>query len=131
MTARLAALPKAAPGIEPVGDAMGWEGVPYGESVGQVAAMRGAWQVGVPGAARAVVHLGAGVAGLYDVGVATSQRRRGLGTAVTLAACAIARERGVRHVVLNATWDGEQLYRAMGFQSLGHGMTWWRSPARR
>jgi hypothetical protein len=26
---------------------------------------------------------------------------------------------------LNATGEGELLYRALGFRSLGHGQTWW------
>jgi ribosomal protein S18 acetylase RimI-like enzyme len=68
------------------------------------------------------------IAGIYDVGVIERARRRGLGRAVTLALAARARERGCTHAVLNATWDGEQLYRALGFRSAGHGMTWWWFP---
>ena len=32
---------------------------------------------------------------------------------------------GVRFVTLNATGEGERLYSAMGFRSLGFGQTWW------
>jgi GNAT superfamily N-acetyltransferase len=66
-----------------------------------------------------------GVACLFDVFVNEDRRRRGLGTALTLAACAHARRLGCEHMVLNAEADGEQLYGALGFSSLGHGQTWW------
>jgi ribosomal protein S18 acetylase RimI-like enzyme len=61
-------------------------------------------------------------AGIYDVDVHPHFRRRGLGTALTLAAIRAA---GAALVVLNATGDGEALYRALGFRSVGFGWTWW------
>ena len=54
-----------------------------------------------------------------------SQRRRGLGRALTLAVCRAAARAGARVATLNATGEGELLYRALGFRSLGLGQTWW------
>ena len=50
---------------------------------------------------------------------------QGIGRALTVAACRIAAERGCTHATLNATGEGELLYRAVGFESLGWGQTWW------
>jgi len=69
-----------------------------------------------------------GVAGIFDVGVVPAARRQGIGTAVTLAACRLARELGCRHAVLNATPLGEGVYRRLGFVSMGYGQTWWLQP---
>ncbi len=65
------------------------------------------------------------VALLNDVGVVQEHRRRGIGSAVTDAACAHARTLGCRVAVLNATPDGERLYLHVGFVSLSRGQTWW------
>jgi ribosomal protein S18 acetylase RimI-like enzyme len=65
------------------------------------------------------------VAGIYDMGVAPKVRGRGIGLALTLAACRRARERGARFATLNATDDGERVYTRAGFRSLGRGRTWW------
>jgi ribosomal protein S18 acetylase RimI-like enzyme len=56
---------------------------------------------------------------MFDLFVPEGHRRRGLGSALTRAVCAHG------PVVLNATADGECLYRALGFESLGYGRTWW------
>lgn len=74
------------------------------------------------------LHAPAGetVAGIFDVIVFERFRRRGLGRALTAAACAHAAALDCTHVTLNATGEGELLYTAAGFRSLGHGRTWWR-----
>jgi GNAT superfamily N-acetyltransferase len=64
-------------------------------------------------------------AGVYDVDVLPAYRRRGLGRALTLAVCRGAAAAGAPVVTLNATGEGELLYRALGFRSLGLGQTWW------
>jgi GNAT superfamily N-acetyltransferase len=131
--------PGSVPGvrIEPIGDAAGWpvRAIPYSETAPAVARMvhprgrpfalqLGASRDGAP-VGRGVVHLAAGVAVLYDLGVAESEIRQGIGTALTLQACGWARSRGARHVALNATAAGEYLYRTLGFDSLWRGHTWW------
>ena len=72
-----------------------------------------------------------GVAGIYSMGVAPRVRGRGIGTELTRAACRLAIQQGCRHAVLNATDEGERVYRRVGFRSLGWGQTWWyfRRPA--
>ncbi len=68
-----------------------------------------------------------GVAGIYCMGVAPRYRRRGIGRALTIAAAQLAAEQGCRWAVLNATPEGERVYRGVGFRSLGWGQTWWYS----
>jgi GNAT superfamily N-acetyltransferase len=63
--------------------------------------------------------------GVFDVSVPELVRGRGLGRALTDAVCNQALELGCTHAVLNATGDGEELYGALGFRSLGRGRTWW------
>jgi GNAT superfamily N-acetyltransferase len=67
-----------------------------------------------------------GVAGVYDMGVAVHERRRGVGRALTAAALDLARARGCSFATLNATPEGELLYRRLGFRSVGVAQTWWR-----
>ena len=78
-----------------------------------------------------VVNPWRGCAGIYDMGVVPGRRRQGIGRALTLAACGLARELGCTSAVLNATGEGEPLYRAVGFESLGLGRTWWLHPGPR
>ena len=66
-----------------------------------------------------------GVAGMYDVGVRADARRRGIGRALTAAACSLARAQGCRYATLNATFEGELLYAALGFRTVGVAQTWW------
>jgi ribosomal protein S18 acetylase RimI-like enzyme len=78
--------------------------------------------------AQAVVFLTTGefgAAGIYNVGVVPHARHKGVGKAVTLAACLYARERGYRYAVLNATHAGRRMYEQMGFMCVGEGWTWW------
>ena len=75
--------------------------------------------------AHSILHLTTGrlgVAGIYNVGVVESARRQGIGAEVTLAACRTARDMGCHHALLNAA---THVYDRLGFQSLGHGQTWW------
>lgn len=66
-----------------------------------------------------------GAAGIYHVGVVPRARGKGIGKAVTAAACRYAREQGYRYAVLNATGEGRRIYEQMGFTHLGDGRTWW------
>ena len=65
-----------------------------------------------------------GVAGIYNVGVVPKARGKGIGKAVTLAACLYAKEKGYRYAVLNATGMGRPVYEQLGFQWKGNGFTW-------
>jgi len=85
------------------------------------------WLDGRPVGA-ATLHLTTGplgVAGIYDVGVLPDMRRRGIGASVSVHACDFARALGCRYAVLNATGMGAPVYRSIGFESIGHGLTWW------
>jgi ribosomal protein S18 acetylase RimI-like enzyme len=81
-------------------------------------------------AGHVVLHVEGESGGIYDMGVLPRARRRGHGTALTLTAVTAAHELGCSSVTLNATGEGEPLYRSVGFASLGHGMTWWLFPRR-
>ena len=87
--------------------------------------VRDSWKAFAPGAGQAIVHLAGGEAGLYDVGVEPGMQRSGLGRALTVAALDAARRAGVTLATVNATEDGERLYRAVGARSAGHGQTFW------
>jgi GNAT superfamily N-acetyltransferase len=76
-------------------------------------------------AGRAWSFLDGDLAGIFDMEVWEPFRRRGLGSALLNTVCAVAREAGAVHAVLNATPDGKQLYDARGFTQIGEGITWW------
>jgi hypothetical protein len=57
--------------------------------------------------------------GIYNVSTREPFRRRGLGTAVTLAQLYAARERGCHTASLQATAMAEGMYAALGFRNLG------------
>lgn len=69
-------------------------------------------------------------AALFNLGVDPAVRGRGIGTALTLAAMQAAQEAGALGIGLNATPDGERVYRKLGFRTTGHGQTWSMSSAR-
>jgi ribosomal protein S18 acetylase RimI-like enzyme len=102
--------------------------VPYGGDPDAPPAVHVSVSVDGVVAGHAAVNPWRGVAGIYSMGVDPARRRKGIGRALTIAACRIAAEQGCTHATLNATDEGELLYRAVGFESLGRGQTWWYSP---
>lgn len=64
-----------------------------------------------------ISHLGGGVIGLYGIGTLPAARRRGVGSALTLAPMLAARDAGYRAAILHATPDGERLYLRLGFRA--------------
>jgi GNAT superfamily N-acetyltransferase len=65
--------------------------------------------------ARSMLHVAAGVAGIYWVATAEKARRQGIGTALTYQALSDARAMGHRLAILQASAMGESIYRQMGF----------------
>lgn len=61
---------------------------------------------------------------VFNLGVDPAFQRRGIATALMRWLSAIATEQGACGLVLNATPDGEHLYRALGFHTVGFGQTW-------
>lgn len=110
--------------------------VPYADDAGDPPAVRHlAVRSGGETVGHVVVNPWRGFAGIYSMGVAEDHRRRGIGRALTVAACRVGEALGCTHALLNATPEGALLYRTVGFRSLGEGQTWWlhrgRAPSAR
>ena len=58
------------------------------------------------------------MAGVFDVATAPAFRGSGNGSAITWAAIDAARDRGYRHICLQATKQGVRLYQRMGFRTV-------------
>ena len=80
---------------------------PFGHYVGRI---------GGEALATASLSLAAGVAGIFNVVTLPGARRRGIGTALTLAALRDARERGCRTGILQSSAMALGVYRRLGFE---------------
>lgn len=65
------------------------------------------------------------LAGIFDMVVAPEHRRTGLGTALLNQLSEAVFNAGAEHLLLNATPDGQRLYKNRGFDLIGKGQTWW------
>jgi GNAT superfamily N-acetyltransferase len=73
---------------------------------------------GIP-VATAEATVAGGVVGLYGICTLPASRRRGIGTAMTVAPLLAARDAGLRTGILQASTDGAGIYAAVGFGTYG------------
>ena len=66
--------------------------------------------------ATASVLLDGGIAGVYDVSTVPGARRRGIGTALTVAALQLGRADGYEIAFLQPSAMGRRLYERLGFR---------------
>ena len=81
----------------------------------------GAWQhyigyLGDEAVTSSTLLLADGIAGIFDVSTVPSARRQGLGGAITHAAMQEAQARGYRYATLQASPEGYEVYRKLGFE---------------
>lgn len=69
-------------------------------------------------------------AALFNLGVDPAWRNRGIGSAITLEIARLAQRHGASDLLLNATGEGEPVYRSLGFTTVGHGQTWFMPAAK-
>jgi GNAT superfamily N-acetyltransferase len=80
------------------------------------------WLNGKPVASNLLFN-GAGVAAVFGVATVPEARGQGIGAAITLIAYQDAHQAGYQHGVLFATDLGAPVYRRLGFQDVGVGMS--------
>ena len=67
--------------------------------------------------------------GLYNISTVAAERRKGVGTAMTLRPLLDAREQGYRTGVLQAAPEGVGVYARVGFEPFGE-ITEYKPPSR-
>ncbi len=78
----------------------------------------------------AMLFLGTGAAGIYDLDVIPAARGRGIGSALAVACLRLARELGCDSTVLMSSGPAEGLYRRVGVQRVCTISHWYRSKAK-
>jgi GNAT superfamily N-acetyltransferase len=123
MGRRLDDLPEPAVRAEPIcwADYLAYDGLPAGFLAGADHAAQHPLGIRVDGAivSAALAYDWDGDCGIANVGTAEHARRRGYGTAVTVAQLHAARARGCVTASLQSTAMGERVYAAAGFRPLG------------
>lgn len=75
------------------------------------------YQEGVPAATLELCFSDPAVVGLYGLATRAAFRRQGIGAAMLTYGLNLAKERGCRHAVLQASEDGIGIYREYGFEA--------------
>lgn len=69
--------------------------------------------------ATAELAVGPGLVGIYNIATLATHRRRGYGAVLTLHPLQVARAEGFHTAILQATPEGERVYRRLGFRPIG------------